>query len=40
VGLGTLFNIMLLGIIIQVVISVVQGFTNQKKKSNFDDDEW
>ncbi|KAL4433217.1 hypothetical protein ABPG77_003265 [Micractinium sp. CCAP 211/92] len=40
VGLGTIFNILLLGIIIQVVISVVSGFTNQKKKNQLDDEDW
>ncbi|KAL4857685.1 hypothetical protein ACK3TF_002116 [Chlorella vulgaris] len=39
-GLGTLFNIMLLGIIIQVVFSVISGFTNEKKKADFKDDDW
>jgi hypothetical protein len=40
VGLGTIFNIMLLGIVIQVVFAVVSGFTNQKKKASLDDEDW
>ncbi|KAL4448399.1 hypothetical protein ABPG75_005618 [Micractinium tetrahymenae] len=40
VGLGTIFNLMLLAIVIQVIISVVQGLTNQKKKNDLDDEDW
>ncbi|PSC70473.1 hypothetical protein C2E20_6185 isoform B [Micractinium conductrix] len=39
-GLGTIFNIMLIGIAIQVVLSVVSGFTNSRDKKSFDDDKW
>lgn len=39
-GLGTIFNIMLIGIVINVILSVVSGFTNQKKKQDFSDDDW
>lgn len=39
-GFGAIFSIMALLLMVNVVLSVVSGFTNQKEKKKFDDEDW
>ncbi|PRW44981.1 hypothetical protein C2E21_6318 isoform A [Chlorella sorokiniana] len=39
-SLSTVFSLMIFMFLLNVAIGVVQGFTNQKKKSEFSDDDW